>query len=84
MINSVHLSGLGLSALNFSSGRDVGECETFTLTKPYKEKGFNFSPNPCNEACSLVKLFRNFTDYRRILVPIPHTQYRDLRLLGIL
>ncbi|WP_335036834.1 hypothetical protein [Nostoc sp.] len=40
MINSVHLSGLGLSALNFTSGRDVGKCDSFTLTKMWVE---NFS-----------------------------------------
>ncbi|MEH2409358.1 hypothetical protein [Nostoc sp.] len=33
MINSVHLSGLSLSALNLSSGRDVSLRDSFTLTK---------------------------------------------------
>ncbi|AUB37103.1 hypothetical protein COO91_03035 [Nostoc flagelliforme CCNUN1] len=37
IINSVHLSGLSVSALNFSSGRDVGECDSFTLTKMWLE-----------------------------------------------
>ncbi len=51
-INSVHLSGLSLSALNFTTGRDVSQCDTFTLTKEHfstcvyigalREGGFRF------------------------------------------
>ncbi|QFS49203.1 hypothetical protein [Nostoc sphaeroides] len=39
MIDSVHLSGLQLSALNFSSGRDIGQRDSFTLTKMWVEDG---------------------------------------------
>ncbi|MCC5629000.1 hypothetical protein LC613_13280 [Nostoc sphaeroides CHAB 2801] len=45
MINSVHLSGLQLLALNFSSGRDVGECDSFTVTKIWLE-GFQLVCTP--------------------------------------
>ena len=31
------MSGLGLSAPNFSAGRDIGECDSFTLTKIWVE-----------------------------------------------
>jgi len=48
MINSVHLSGLQLSALNFSSGRDVGECDSLALTKMWVE---NFSTYAYTVAC---------------------------------